>query len=370
MPEDLKAWKGNWKRELEGVFLYSHLAELVKEPELKNSMEQMAEQEQKHSLVWAERVRSVLPEAQDPEIDLRIHLTLLLARITSVETVFPLLMNDEISDIASYTEQAQSLGDLPTYQAVVKDETGHARALARLNRPEKSSHTEPWHRGANASGLVRDMVYGFNDGLTANFGLVMGVVGAAVSSQFILLAGFAGLIADALSMAASGFLASRSEQEVRQYQLALERAELQLMPDEEREELTRIFKSKGLTQQEAQTVANRLMQNPSVTLTSLAREELGIDPEAPSNPLREGIITGVATAIGAIIPILPFLFLSGQAAIWTGILLSMAAHFLVGTSRAIFTGRPAIRSGFEMFAVGMGVALITYLIGLLLRIKV
>jgi vacuolar iron transporter family protein len=197
----------------------------------------------------------------------------------------------------------------------------------------------------------------------------MGVVGASVSSSLILLAGFAGLLADALSMAASGFLASRSEQEVRQYHLALEKAELELMPAEEREELAGYYASRGLSMKEAYTVADRLMANPETALVQLARGELGIDPEEKVDPLAEGVRTGVATALGAIIPLLPFLFMTGQSAVWTGIGVSMAAHFLVGASRAVFTGRPALRSGFEMFLVGMGVALTTYLLGLAIKAK-
>jgi predicted membrane protein (TIGR00267 family) len=104
-------------------------------------------------------------------------------------------------------------------------------------------------------------------------------------------------------------------------------------------------------------------------LTQLAREELGIDPEAPASPVREGAITGVATGLGAVIPIIPFLLLSGPAAVWIGIAIAMLAHFLVGASRAIFTGRPAMRSGFEMFVVGMGVALVTYVLGQLLGVR-
>jgi VIT1/CCC1 family predicted Fe2+/Mn2+ transporter len=266
-------------------------------------------------------------------------------------------------------EQAQNSEDTSTYQRVLTDETTHARALQALRHPNQSPRQEPWHRTAGVGGWLREVVYGFNDGLTANFGLVMGVVGAAVSNQVILLAGFAGLLADALSMAASGFLAARSEQEVRDYHLTLERAELQLMPEEERQELIWMYRRRGLSNEEAVTVADRLMQKPQVALTELAREELSIDPEAPASPLEEGAITGVATGVGAIIPIIPFLFLTGTTAVVVAIVVAMVAHFLVGMSRAIFTGRPAIRSGVEMFVVGMGVALFTYLLGLLLHVK-
>ncbi len=364
-----KAWVGNWQRELEGAYLYGGLAQLSTSPEMKRAMQTMADQEAHHAEVWGEKVHEVYPTAQAPGIDLRIRMTLQLARLLGPQAVIPLLINDEVSDIASYTNQALSSGDKTTYQPVVKDETNHARALVALRHPENTGHAEPWHRGADASGIVRDMVYGFNDGLTANFGLVMGVVGAAVNNQVLLLTGYAGMLADALSMAASGFLASRSEQEVREFHLSLERAELELMPEEEREELANNFMNKGLSRKESLHIADRLMENPEVALTQLARDELGIDPEAPANPLAEGVRTGIATGLGAIIPILPFLFLSGATAIWTGVGISMIAHFLVGASRAMFTGRPAIRSGFEMFVVGMGVALVTYLLGQLIGVK-
>ncbi len=370
MAENLKYWRANWQRELEGSFLYRELARLARTPQIRSALAEMGQQEEQHAAVWAERAHQANPNVRTPGIDLRIRLTLLLGRWLGAEAVIPLLINDEVSDIASYTDQAMKLGDKPTYQQVLQDETTHARTLVSLREPTRKRGPEPWHRGANASGFVRDMVYGFNDGLTANFGLVMGVFGASVSNQVLLLAGFAGLMADALSMAASGFLASRSEEEVRQYHLTLERAELELMPQEEREELIYFFTSKGLTQPEAASVADRLMQNPEAALTALARDELGIDPEAPVNPLREGIITGISTGLGAVIPLLPFLFIPGPAAIWAGVGISMLAHFLVGASRAIFTGRPAIRSGFEMFAVGMGVALVTYLLGLLIGGKI
>jgi VIT1/CCC1 family predicted Fe2+/Mn2+ transporter/rubrerythrin len=369
MAEDIKIWEGNWQRELEGSYLYAELAKLARKPEVKQTLELMAADEMEHAHIWEEHMRKAAPQVSKPGIDLRVHLTLLLARILGAEAVINLLISDEVSDIASYSDQANASGDKPTYETVLKDETTHARTLAALKNPEGGQHAEPWHRGVNATGFVRDMVYGFNDGLTANFGLVMGVVGAAVNNKVILLTGFAGLLADALSMAASGFLASRSEQEVRDYHLSLEKAELEMMPKEEREEMVHFYMAKGLTREEAMPVADRLMQKPDVALTQLAREELGIDPEAQVNPLGEGLRTGIATGLGAIIPLIPFMFLSGQAAIWTGIAVAMIGHFAVGASRAVFTGRPALRSGMEMFVVGMGVALATYLLGLLIGVK-
>jgi VIT1/CCC1 family predicted Fe2+/Mn2+ transporter len=366
MRAKVNVWRDNWQRELEGAYLYGKLSRTARRPETKQAMLQMSAQESEHAAMWAEQARAADAGIRIPGIDLRIRIIALLGRWLGSEAVLNLLINDEVGDIAAYSDQARNLGYDKSYSRVLRDETSHARALSTL---KKSNLAEPWHRGARAGGLLRDIVYGFNDGLTANFGLVMGVVGAAVNNNIILLTGFAGMLADALSMAASGFLAARSEQEVSQHHLELEAAELSLMPQEEREELVTFYTQKGLTRHEAVTVADRLMQKPDVALTTLAREELGIDTENPTDPLRGGVITGISTGLGSVIPILPFLFLSGAAAIWTGVVISMAAHFAVGASRAIFTGRPAIRSGFEMFAVGMGVAVLTYLLGLLLGVR-
>lgn len=356
-------WRANWQREIEGAYLYRRLSENARTTQARKALAQMAEQEEKHASIWEKRARAAGLSSDPPRPDLRIHLIEWLSRWLGSEAIFGLLINDEVNDIATYAEQARRTDFEPVYQQVLRDETSHARALASLRQPNLNNKSEPWHQSAGAAGWLRSVVYGFNDGLTANFGLVMGVVGASVSGNVVLVAGFAGLLADALSMAASGFLAARSSQEVRQHHLALEQAELILMPDEERQELADYFAQKGLTRHDALNVASRLIENPEAALTQLAREELGIDPETVDKPLQEGIVTGFATGLGAVIPLIPFLFLPSNMAIWAGVAISMLAHFLVGASRAVFTGRPALRSGLEMFSVGMGVALFTYLLG-------
>jgi VIT1/CCC1 family predicted Fe2+/Mn2+ transporter/rubrerythrin len=360
--------QGNWQREVDSGYLYRKLSGLAKTDRVGKALVEMADQEDEHAQLWAEQMEKSHPYGRQPQPDLRVHLTLLMARMFGAESVLGLLVNDEVTDIVTYASQARQTDFRPLFQGVLSDETNHARRLSALKNPDGAADEEPWHHGAETGGWLRDVVYGFNDGLTANFGLVMGVVGAAVNAQTLLLAGFSGLLADALSMAASGFLAARSEQEVHAHELALEEAELRLMPESEKNELAGFYMEMGLTKDEAHTVADRLMQKPQAALTQLSREELGIDPNAQSNPLQEGIRTGIATGLGAVIPILPFLFLSGAAAVWTGVGISMLAHWLVGASRAVFTGRPALRSGFEMFAVGMGVALVTFLLGKLLGV--
>ena len=216
----------------------------------------------------------------------------------------------------------------------------------------------------SSGGLIRNIVYGFNDGLTANFGLVAGVIGATATDSFepVIVAGVAGLIADALSMGSSGYLAAKSEQEVYAHEIAMERDEIALMPEVERDELALLYEAKGIDPVHANELATQIMDHPARMLDEHVREELKIG-EPEMSPLKQGWITGFATGVGAIIPVAPFLFIHTAAAAWISLTVSMGAHFAVGAARALFTGRGVIRSGMDMFVVGLGVAVLGYLIG-------
>jgi VIT1/CCC1 family predicted Fe2+/Mn2+ transporter len=219
---------------------------------------------------------------------------------------------------------------------------------------------EPWHR-TESGGFLRNVVYGFNDGLTANFGLVAGVIGASSQSAHHTVI-VAGLIADALSMGSSGYLAAKSEQEVYANEIAMERDEIALMPEVERDELALIYEAKGMSTESAHALATEVMADPQRMLDEQVQEELGIgDPHM--SPLREGWVTGVATAIGALIPVFPFLVTSGRVAVVFAFVIAMASHWIVGAARSVFTGRSVFRSGLDMFVVGLGVAGVGYLVG-------
>jgi VIT1/CCC1 family predicted Fe2+/Mn2+ transporter len=367
---EMDLWRENWQREIEGDFLYRRMADAARSDALKERFLRLADQEKSHAGVWAgliEEHGGTL--ANKPAPSGRTRMLAGLGRLLGPERITGLLIRDEVADFTRYGDQAEG-GSMPeVFMKVLADEAEHARELADIGGHQGKDLQEPWHRGSDASGWLRAVVYGFNDGLTANFGLVMGVIGAKVQANLVLLTGFAGLLADALSMAGSGFLAARSAQEVREHHLKLERNEIRFLPDEERGELEAVFRRKGLTREESSRVAQELMADPEQALRELAAEELGIDTEANESPLQEGVLTGIATGLGAFIPIIPFLFLSGSAALWLGIAISMLAHFAVGASRSLFTGRPAFRSGLEMFLVGMGVAVATYLIGALFGVS-
>jgi predicted membrane protein (TIGR00267 family) len=240
---------------------------------------------------------------------------------------------------------------------IARESAHHAGTLARM----LDKGGEPWH-AVSSGGMLRSVVYGFNDGLTANFGLVAGVLGAAVDSQALLVAGVAGMIADALSMGSSGYLAAKSEAEVYAHEIALEREEIRLMPEIEAEELALIYEAKGVSAARAQEMANTMLASPEQMLQEKIREELEISPAALS-PLKDGVVTGSATALGALIPVLPFFLFDFASAIWFAFAVSMLAHFGVGAARSFFTGRGIWRSGFDMFIVGLGVAAVGYVIG-------
>jgi VIT1/CCC1 family predicted Fe2+/Mn2+ transporter len=224
---------------------------------------------------------------------------------------------------------------------------------------------EPWHR-TGAGGFLRNVVYGFNDGLTANFGLVAGMIGAQggfeMAGHTVVVAGIAGMMADALSMGASGYLAAKSEREVFEHEIAMEREEIRLMPDLEREELSLLYQAKGIPAAEAESLATQVMRDPERALDEKVREELKIG-EASSTPMREAWVTGAATMLGAFIPVAPLLLSTGPWARRTSFALAMVSHFAVGAARSVFTGRGIFRSGLDMFLVGLGVAAVGYLLG-------
>jgi VIT1/CCC1 family predicted Fe2+/Mn2+ transporter len=287
-----------------------------------------------------------------------------LARRFGSQFLLPMLLEEEGREVKGYLNlyrEAPEGSAGPTALTLAKESAAHAESLASLS----GSSAEPWHK-TGAGGLLRNLVYGFNDGLTANFGLVAGMIGAQgnldITTHTVIAAGVAGAVADALSMGSSGFLAAKSEREVQEHEIAMEREEIRLMPDLEREELALLYRAKGIPETQAKQLAAQLMSDPDRALSEKVKEELKIG-EPTTTPFREAWITGSATALGALIPVAPFLFLRSPSAIWTSFAISMLSHFGVGAARSFFTGRGAFRSGLDMFVVGLGVAAVGYLVG-------
>jgi VIT1/CCC1 family predicted Fe2+/Mn2+ transporter len=313
--------------------------------------------------VWAKLLaqHGRKPKAHRPSARTRLLAT--LGRWRGNEFLLPMLLAEEGREVKGYLDMhrstASGVAGKGEALTLARESAEHAETLNQI-----SGRTgEPWHRAASG-GFLRNVVYGFNDGLTANFGLVAGVIGASVATQHdtVIVAGVAGLIADALSMGSSGYLAAKSEQEVYAHEIAMERDEIALMPDIERDELALIYEAKGMDAASASRLANEVMADPERMLAEQVQEELGIG-EPHMSPLREGVVTGSATAVGALIPVFPFLAWEGQTAIALSFGISMLSHWLVGAARSVFTGRGVFRSGLDMFVVGLGVAIAGYFVG-------
>ena len=229
---------------------------------------------------------------------------------------------------------------------------------------------ESWHRAAGQSGALRAAVFGINDGLVSNLALVMGFAGAATGNQIIILAGVAGLLAGAFSMAAGEYVSMQSQKELFERQIELEREELRFMPEEEERELAALYRSKGLSAEEADLVAARLMQDPEQALDTKIREELGLDPDELGSPWGAAIYSFGAFAIGAFIPLAPFLLTEGTGAIVTSMALALVALFIVGALVSLLTGRGLLFSGLRQVTIGGGAALITYVVGSIIGVAV
>ncbi len=358
--DQISVWKDHWQDEADAAFLYRRIATAESDPQRRQVYSELAVLEDHHVARWAGLLHEVGLEVPIHHPSPRARLMALVGHVFGWRLLASLLLAEEGREMKGYLRGSRDYthaGASKVALDLAKESAEHAERLGQL----LGISGEPWHR-TESGGFLRNAVYGFNDGLTANFGLVMGVLGASVPHQFILISGMAGLAADALSMGSSGFLAAKGEQEVYANEIDVEREELRLMPDLEEAELTLLYRARGIDAEAASRVAGELMRDPDRALREKTQLELGIGTPTMS-PLREGWITGLATAFGAAIPVVPFLVLSGSVAIVTSVVLSMLSHFAVGAARSIFTGRNAFRSGLDMFVVGMGIAVLGYFVG-------
>ena len=360
---DLHSFADHWQDEADAAFLYRVLAAAETDARKRDLYQRLAAVEDRHVTIWGDLLaqHGRAPTSHRPS--LRARLLALLGRRFGPGFLLPMLLAEEGREVKGYLGMHRRM---PTGAAgrgeallLARESAEHASTLSDMaGRPG-----EPWHR-TGSGGFLRNVVYGFNDGLTANFGLVAGVLGATSTAQHqaVIVAGVAGLIADALSMGSSGYLAAKSEQEVYAHEIAMEREEIALMPDLERDELALIYEAKGMQPEAAHALATEVMADPQRMLDEKVQEELKIG-EQTTSPLREGWITGAATAVGAAIPVFPFFILEGLPAIVTAFTISMLSHFVVGAARSVFTGRSVVRSGLDMFVVGLGVAGAGYIVG-------
>jgi VIT1/CCC1 family predicted Fe2+/Mn2+ transporter/rubrerythrin len=365
-----------WRDEMRSAKNYHALAGKEPNEEKRSILIRMAEAEERHAERWAERLRQLGadPGEYRESISDRVRRWMLLKSDTVVAAKMLEAgesQADKLYDVL--LDNAQSERDRVSLVEAQRDERAHSRMLeefeGRPAQPQRQLDTilgrETWH--VRAGGWIGQAIYGVNDGLGAAFGVVSGVAGAtSANDEFVLLSGFAAALASALSMGSGAYLATKSEREVYEAEVDRERHEIADNPKEELEELELFYQLKGFTAVEAHAMAQRLAEQPDQLLKVLAHEELGLSEQTFPNEWRSAWSATISTAIGAAVPVLPFLFASGMTALAISLIVSTVAHFLVGASKVLVTGRSWLKSGMEMTLVGLGAAAITYALGLLI----
>ncbi len=348
--------------ELDSAALYRVMAE-ASVGRRRDVLNRLAEAEERHAGHWERLLREAgITEFPPQKRTLRTKVLSAMARRFGAEAVLPMVLRLEAADAAKYRDVAEAGATMSA------EEMAHGRTVAALEgagKGEQIARSEGRHR-AGVGGALRAGVFGVNDGLVSNLLLILGVAGGTSNRNIILLAGFAGLLAGAFSMAAGEWLSVQSQRELYEREIAIEREELAAFPAEELEELVLIYQAKGLSEDEAEALAGRIMRRPETALDTLTREELGLAPGDLGSPWVAAISSFGSFAVGAFIPVIPFLFGAGTAPLAVAIALSAVTLLVVGSAIALLTGRSPLRGGLRMVAIAAVVGLASHLIGRLI----
>lgn len=374
----IAALQQNWRREVQGARTYRDLAAREADATKRAILQRLAQAEERHAAKWERKLAELGASPPALPFTWRDRLQRWINHGIGTDAALRRMEAAEDVDIARYEAHARQVSDAEAAQMlreVRREEQAHGRIIRDMIAPEGPQNMldvmlrrEHWHK--RGGGWIGDAIYGANDGLGAVFGIVSGVAGAtAGNNQAVLIAGLAGMLASALSMGSGAYLATKSEREIYQAEIDRERREIEEDPDEEREELALFYQLKGFSEEESQTLADRISKQPEQFLHALVHEELGLNQEAFPNPLISALSATVSTALGAFIPIIPFFFLGGIAAILWAAIISLIAHFAVGAAKTIITGRSWLVSGTEMTVVGAVEAIITYALGVLFHVS-
>jgi VIT1/CCC1 family predicted Fe2+/Mn2+ transporter len=319
----------------------------------------LAEAEERHASLCAERLNALGAPVEDVVPTRRARMLGFLGRHLGPRFLGSALTAGESAAEARY----RKLGDEGA--AIAAEERAHARTLAPPAAEAPSRHAERHRLGA--ANTLRASVLGANDGLLSNFSLIMGVAGAQLSRTTVLITGLSGLLAGAGSMALGEWISVQSSREYEEHELDIERRELDLHPDAERAELTALYVAKGLSEDDASRMAGSILSNSSVALDTMAREELGIDPELRgTSPWKAAGSSFALFCVGAIVPILPYFFVGGTTAVVASAALSTLALFAIGAAITLVTGASWVRSGLRQVAFGIAAATVTFAVGRLL----
>jgi vacuolar iron transporter family protein len=358
-------YQTNLADERDAVTLYRALADAERDPHLAAIYGKMAEVESRHATVWEARLREVGASVPSYGASWRVRALSWLAHRLGPGAVLPLVTAMERNAVHAYNGQSEA-----KTAGMPQEERSHARVFRAVELATRGgvsgsvlARLEGRHRAAGGNAL-RAAVLGASDGLTSNMSLVMGVAGAALGGRSILLTGFAGLLAGALSMAIGEWLSVQSARELNERQITVEREELAAAPAEEQEDLALIYQAKGVDEASARDLARHLMSQDGSALDTLAREELGVDPqELGGSPLQAAVTSFCLFAAGALVPVLPFIVAAGPAAVVASLILSVLGLFTIGAGITLTTGTPLLKAGGRQVLFGTAAAAITFGLG-------
>jgi VIT1/CCC1 family predicted Fe2+/Mn2+ transporter/rubrerythrin len=386
----LACLEGNWQAEMEGYHTYLALADRETDAVRAQVLRHLASAELEHAVLWATRLMELGGTHPIYKGSPHGNADSLASRAGGPRMALRRLEIEESRHIANYGTQLKELGDegsVAILEHVIEDEKEHYQELSSLLRGH-SHAVQGGKQVVAAKGLLEEMlskrnqgrsqagswigdaIYGVNDGLGAIFGIVSGVSGAtaAQSSQsqahFVLLAGLAGMIASALSMGSGAYLAAKSEREIYEAEVEREREAIAMNPSEARQLLSLYYQVKGLPEDDSEHVVDHIAADPELMLKALAAERLNTSEDGLKVPWISATSGALSTAVGAMIPVIPFFFMTGTAAVITAAIVSLVAHFAVGAAKSLITARSWWASGFEMTAVGAVEGAVTYAIGL------
>ncbi|HEX9294840.1 MAG TPA: VIT1/CCC1 transporter family protein [Polyangiaceae bacterium] len=368
---DVRRYLSNWQGEVDSAALYRAMAKAEGVSANAKVYENLASIEEKHAAFWEERLGAAGHPPGTRQPSWRARILMWCARRWGAESVLPTVASHEYVARNDYAPQRET-----AKTGMSGEERMHARVLqtmlaktsgvagSTLGRIEGRHHSV----GRNT---LRAAVLGANDGLCSNLALVMGVAGANVSERTVMLAGIAGLLAGACSMALGEWISVTSSRELAEREMKIERSELEANPEQEREELQLIYESKGLPARQAQELSARLLTDPDTALDVLAREELGIDPnDLGGSPWTAAGSSMLLFAVGAVIPLAPFFFLHSATALFASVAGGAFGLYLIGAGISVFTGRSALFSGARQLVLGLAAAGVTFAIGKLIGIAV
>ena len=363
--EDLARYRENLQGEVDAIALYRQLAQLEESHALRDFYTRMAEIENVHAEVWRKRLAGTGVDAGSVRPGWRTRVLMLVARRFGPGLVVPTIAEREAAEQGMYDDQGEALARMPG------DERSHARLFRELaggNGVEGGAiaRIEGRHR-AGGGNQLRAAVLGANDGLVSNLSISMGVAGASGGGHAVLIAGLAGMLAGALSMAIGEWLSVQSARELFAHQVKVEREELLTVPDEEEEELALIYQAKGLPAEQARQMAKTIVGGElGRAVDTLAREELGIDPDELGGSAWVAALTSFFLfGFGALVPILPFFVAEGLPAVVASVVISAVALFVVGAAITVVTGSSVVRTGGRQVLLGLFAAAVTYGLGAL-----